>query len=63
MDNEWTSPKSWGKEDKGWQGKGYSSPFNNEPRVLASSRGYVCKKDCHSHYFPCSILREFEKGV
>ena len=52
MDNEWTSPKSWGKRDKGWQGKGYSSPFSNEPRVLASSRWYVCKKDCHSHYFP-----------
>ena len=38
MDNEWTSPKSWGKRDKGWQGKGYSSPFSNEPRVLASSK-------------------------
>lgn len=49
--------------DKGWQGKGYSSPFSNEPRVLASSRWYVCK-DSHSHCFPMQHPKGiWERGV
>lgn len=49
--------------DKGWQGKGYPSPFSNEPRVLASSRWYVCK-DSHSHYFPMQHPKGiWESGV